>query len=274
MNKLSIQERVRVISALVEGSSINSTVRMTGVAKTTILRLMAQLGDACEEMHDKAVRNLQTKRVQCDEVWAFCYAKAKNVPAELKGQFGYGDVWTWTAIDADSKLMISWLVAPRHAGSANEIMHDVAKRLTQKIQLTTDGHHTYLSAVGNAFPGDVDYAQLIKIYGQEPIAPGRYSPPKCIAIETRSYLGNPDPAHVSTSFVERSNLTVRMGVRRYTRLTNGFSKKLDNHCHMTAIFFTYYNWCRIHGTTKVTPAMAAGLTEKLWEIEYLIGLLK
>jgi IS1 family transposase len=273
MNKLSNAERVRVISSLVEGNSIASTVRMTGIAKTTILRLITQLNQACVDLHNKRVRNLTTKRIQADEVWAFCYAKAKNVPEDKKGHFGFGDVWTWTAVDADSKLMISWIIGQRHAGCANEIMEDVAWRLKDgKVQVTTDAHHTYASAIGNHL-GDSDYAQLVKVYGTEKIAPGRYGPPVCVGIEIKPQWGNPDPKHISTSFVERSNLTVRMGLRRYTRLTNGHSKKVENHAAMTTIFFTYYNWCRIHQSLRVTPAMEAGLTDHVWELDELISVL-
>lgn len=273
MNKLTNDDRSRVIGALVEGNSISSTVRMTGVAKTTILRLIVQLSDACEKFHDETVRNLKTERVECDEVWAFCHCKQRNIRPELKGKGGIGDVWTWTAIDADSKLMISWLCGTRDSFAASMIMNDVAGRLTQRVQLTSDGHHSYLNAVGNAFNCEVDYAQLVKLYGADYSRPGKYSPPACIGIKIEPKIGNPNPRLISTSYVERSNLTVRMGIRRYTRLTNAHSKKFENHQSMTSIFFTYYNWCRIHQTTKQTPAMAAGLTTKLWEIEDLIALL-
>ena len=279
MNKLSIQDQARVIMSLVEGNSINSTVRMTGIAKTTILRLIQQLGDACWAFHDEKVMGLQTKRIQCDEMWAFCHAKERNVPAERKGIFGYGDVWTWTAIDADSKLMVSWLIERRDGKAANFFLNDVAKRLACRVQLTTDGHHTYLNAVGNAFYNAeadrelVDYPQITKVYGTVHEGAGKYSPPEVTGIKKKKCLGNPDFDHVSTSYVERSNLTVRMGVRRYTRLTNGHSKNIENHIAMTNIFFTYYNWCRIHQTTRLTPAMSAGLTTKLFEIEDLLGLI-
>jgi IS1 family transposase len=273
MNKSSIEDRVGVIQALVEGNSINSTVRMTGIAKTTILRLIRALGEACQKFHDEMVKGLDSRRVQMDEVWAFVGAKERNASPEKRAG-GWGDAWTWTAIDADSKMMISWLIGPRHAGSAQQIMHDVAWRLNHRIQLTTDGLHAYWDAAGNAFDCEVDYAQLIKIYGPDNSTPTRYSPPRCTGIEIKPRIGDPDPKHVSTSFIERSNLTVRMGMRRYTRLTNAHSKKLENHIAMTTIFFTYYNWCRIHQTLKVTPAMEAGLTTRLWEIEDLVKLLK
>lgn len=282
MNKLSTADRVRVVMALVEGNSINSTVRMTGISKPTILKLIQQLGDACWRFHDEKVLGLQSKRIQCDELWSFCHAKARNVPAERQGVFGYGDVWTWTAIDADSKLMVSWLCERRDGKAANFFLNDVAKRLANRVQLTSDGHHTYLNAVANAFynmEADkelVDYAQIVKIYGNvyDGSAGGRYSPPECTGVKKKRCLGKPDMGHVSTSYVERSNLTVRMGVRRYTRLTNAFSKNIENHIAMTNIFFTYYNWCRIHQTLRITPAMAAGLTTELWEVEDLIDLLR
>jgi IS1 family transposase len=276
MNKTSNADRVRVIASLIEGNSIASTVRMTGIAKTTILRLIKQLADACQQFHDDKVKGLTSQRIQMDEVWAFVGAKEKNTSPEKKLDLKWGDTWTWTAIDADTKLMVSWFIGPRHAGSANAIMRDVAWRLTHRIQLTTDGLHAYWGAAANAFDCNVDYAQLIKIYGADNSvgSNGKYSPPKCIGIEKKECMGAPDPMHISTSYIERSNLTVRMGMRRYTRLTNAHSKKIENHIAMTTIFMTYYNWCRIHQTLRVTPAMEAGLTTKLMEIEDLIGLLK
>jgi transposase-like protein len=278
MNKLTLAKQVQVITSLVEGNSVNSTVRMTGIAKTTILRLIQQFGETCWKFHDEKVRSLQSKRIQCDEIWAFCHAKSRNVPAEKQGIFGYGDVWTWTAIDADSKLMVSWLCERRDGKAANFFMRDVASRLACRVQMTTDGHHTYLNAVANSFQEDdsIDYAQITKVYGNvyDGSNGGRYSPPEVTGIKKKRLLGKPDMAHVSTSYIERSNLTLRMGLRRYTRLTNGHSKNIENHIAMTAIFWTCYNWCRIHQTTKLTPAMSAGLTTKLWEIEDLIGLMQ
>jgi IS1 family transposase len=272
MNKLSNSEQATVIRALVEGNSIASTVRMTGIAKTTILRLMVAFSDACQKFHDEQVKGLTSKRIQMDEVWAFIGAKEKNASFEKKAKLQWGDAWTWTAIDADTKLMVSWLIGPRHAGSANSIMHDVSWRLTHRIQLTTDGLHAYWDAAINAFNCEVDYAQLIKMYGPDTIS-GKYSPSEVTGIEIKERMGNCDPKHISTSYVERSNLSVRMGMRRYTRLTNGHSKKFENHVAMSTIWFTYYNWCRIHQTLRVTPAMQAGLTNKLWEIEDLIDAL-
>lgn len=274
MNKLTTGERAQIIRGLVEGNSISSMVRMTGIAKTTILRLIVQFGEVCQKFHDEHVKGLASRRIQMDELWAFIGAKGKNASAEKKAAMQWGDAWTWTCIDADSKLMVTWLIGPRHAGTAQKIMHDVAWRMTHRIQLTTDGLHAYWDAAGNAFNDEVDYAQLIKLYGADYSSPGRYSPPACIGIEMKPRIGDPDPKHISTSFIERSNLTVRMGVRRYTRLTNAHSKKIENHAAMTAIFMTCYNWCRIHQTLRVTPAMAAGLTKQLWEIEDLLGLLK
>jgi IS1 family transposase len=273
MNRLSTADRVRVIAALVEGMSIRATVRMTGVAKNTVAKLLVDLGTACAAYHDDHVRNLACERVQVDEIWSFCYAKQKNVPADKRGTFGYGDVWTWTAIDADTKLIVSYHVGGRSGDYAEDFMWDVAGRLTNRVQLTSDGHNAYLRAVEEAFGTSIDYAQLVKIYGPDHAGAGRYSPPVCIAAERKFITGNPDPDHVSTSFAERSNLTMRMSMRRFTRLTNAFSKKIENHCHNVALHFMHYNYCRIHQTLRITPAMAAGLTDHVWELDELIGLL-
>lgn len=274
MKVLSTAQRSAVIGALCEGNSINSTVRMTGVSKPTILKLIRDLGTACQRFHDERVVNLKTKRVQCDEIWAFCHCKKANTPEHLEGVFGVGDVWTWTAIDADSKLMLHWMVGERDAGYANEFMRGLAPRLACRIQITTDGLHAYWSAVGNAFDVDSrsDYAVCKKIYADAQ-GEGRYSPGECTGVEVKVRWGDPDPRHISTSFVERSNLTMRMGMRRYTRLTNAFSKKVENHIHMTTIFFTFYNWCRVHQTLRTTPAVAAGLTTRAFSIADLIELI-
>jgi IS1 family transposase len=269
MNRLSREKQSQVIAALAEGCSINSTVRMTGISKVTILKLLRDLGTACADYQDRALRNLKCKRIQCDEIWQFCYAKEKNVPAEKKGQFGYGDVWTWAAIDADTKLVPSFMVANRDAQSATMFIDDLKSRLASRVQLTTDGLKVYLEAVEGAFGADIDYAQLIKIYGpsQEET---RYSPPECIGSETKKIQGNPDPKHISTSYSERQNLTMRMSMRRFTRLTNGFSKKIENHVYAVALYFMHYNFCRVHQTLRVTPAMEAGITDHVWTIQEML----
>jgi IS1 family transposase len=271
MNRLSIPRQAQVIAALVEGTSINATCRITGVAKHTVLKLLKDLGCAAASYHDSHVRNLRVRRLQCDEIWAFVGAKMKNTSAE-KIEQGWGDVWTWTAIDADTKLIVSYTVGQRGANTANAFMQDVASRVTNRFQLTTDGHRVYADAVEDAFGADIDYAMLVKIYGASNDSPeSRYSPATCIGCRTGILAGDPDPKHISTSFVERQNLSMRMGMRRFTRLTNGFSKKLENHGHAVALYFMHYNFCRVHKTLRVTPAMEAGLTDHVWEIEELIG---
>jgi IS1 family transposase len=273
-NVLSTAKRVQIVSALVEGVSVRATSRMVGVSKDTVMKLGVELGEACARYQDETLRNLPCKRLQVDELWAFCYAKQKNVPVKKAGEFGYGDVWTFTAIDADTKLMPSFLVGSRDAGCATEFMQDLAGRLANRVQLTTDGHKMYLSAVEDAFGGAIDFAQLVKIYGKAPEGPEvRYSPAECIGCERHGITGNPDTEHVSTSYVERSNLTVRMSARRWTRLTNAFSKKLRNHTAAFGLFSAHYNFCRIHQTLRITPAMAAGVTGRVWEIVDLVGLL-
>lgn len=273
MNKLSTADRVRVVAALVEGNSIRATVRMTGVAKNTIVKLLADLGAACAEYHDKNVRDVKAKRIQCDEIWAFVGMKDRNVPQSRKGEFGIGSVWTWTALDADSKLIVSYMVGLRDAGYATEFMNDIAGRLANRVQLTTDGHKAYLDAVDDAFAGEVDYAMLVKLYGN--VAPGeaRYSPAVCTGAKPEPIVGNPERKHISTSYVERQNLTMRMSMRRFTRLTNGFSKKVENLMHNVSLHFMHYNFCRVHQTLRVTPAMEAGLTDHVWELEELVALL-
>jgi IS1 family transposase len=273
MNRLSTAKRAAVVGALVEGCSIRSTVRMTGVAKNTVTKLLVELGAACTAYQSDTLRNLSCKRLQCDEIWSFVGAKDKNVPADKMGKFGVGSVWTWTAIDADTKLCVSFLVSTRDAGAAHEFMADVASRLRGRVQLTTDGHRPYLEAVEGAFGADIDYATLTKLYGVDPQGEKRYSPPVCLGCDTKIVSGDPNPKHISTSYVERQNLTMRMSMRRFTRLTNAFSKKVENHAAAIALYFMYYNFARIHQTLRVTPAMEAGVSDHVWSIEEIVGLL-
>jgi IS1 family transposase len=273
MNKLSPSERVQIIAALVEGNSINSVCRMTGRSNNTVLKLLADIGAACQDFHNKTVTGLTTKRVQCDEIWAFCHCKNANVRPENRGKLGHGDVWTWTAIDADTKLMITWHVGNRMMQDAKGFMNDVAGRLTDRVQLSSDGFGMYIDGVLDAFD-HIDFGQLIKSYGKDPAVPsGRYSPAVCTAAVRTPRFGNPDLDHISTSYVERSNLTMRMHMRRFTRLTNGFSKKLENLMHAVALHFVHYNFCRVHQTLRVTPAMEAGLADHVWGLEELVALL-
>lgn len=239
----------------------------------TILKLLAELGPACAQYQDEHLRGLRCRRIQCDEVWQFCYAKAKNVPTQKRGQFGYGDVWTWIALDADTKLVPSWLVSTRDAGAAYTFMMDVAGRIANRVQLTTDGYKPYLAAVEDAFGADIDYSMLVKLYGTAGDGETRYSPAKIIGVRSEAIRGNPDPMHVSTSFVERQNLTMRMSMRRFTRLTNGFSKKVENLQHSVALHYMHYNFAKIHKTLRVTPAMEAGVSSHVWSIEEIVGLL-
>jgi IS1 family transposase len=275
MNKLSTETRGRVLHMLCEGSSIRSVERVTGVTKRAVMNLMIDAGKACAAYHDEHVRNLQSRRIQVDEIWSFTYAKQRNA-ATARGVVDHaGDTWTWTAIDADTKLMVSWLVGGRDGRYALAFMDDLRERLANRVQLTSDGHKAYLEAVEGAFGGDVDYAQLIKIYGEAPDSfKGRYSPAECIGAEKRRVEGSPDPAHISTSFAERQNLTMRMHMRRFTRLTNAFSKKVENHVHSLALFTTYYNFVRTHKTLRMTPAMAAGVADRLWEIGDIVALVE
>lgn len=275
-NVLKPEKRAAVIAALCEGNSINSTCRMTGVAKNTVLKLLVDLGSVCAAYQDQALRDLPCKRIQVDEIWAFVHAKAKNVPAEKRGTFGFGDVWTFTAIDADTKLVPSFLVGMRDAGTATEFMQDLASRMVGQVQLTTDGHKMYLSAVEDAFGGGIDFAQLVKIYGAAPEGPEvRYSPAQCLGAEKHAVTGCPDPKHVSTSYVERQNLTMRMSMRRFTRLTNAFSKKVENLIAAVAVHYMYYNFCRPHLSLKGrTPAQEAGVAAHRWTVREVIDLLE
>ena len=275
MNKLDGKRRAQVVAALVEGASVNSVVRMTGVSKPTILKLLADLGSACAKYQDEKLRGLPCKRIQCDEIWSFCFAKDKNLPEELRGQFGFGSVWTWTALCADTKLMISWLVGERSAVYAEKFMSDVAARLAHRVQLTTDGHKPYLQAVEGAFGSEIDYAMLEKLYAAPPQegATTRYSPAQCCGTKTHRIAGNPDSKHISTSYAERMNLEIRMGMRRFTRLTNAHSKKIQNHIHAVSLYFMYYNFARIHSTLRVTPAMQAGVADHAWNLGEIVGLL-
>jgi IS1 family transposase len=272
MNTLTSDERIRVVAALVEGNSIRSTSRMTGIARNTVTKLLVDLGTACAAFHDMNVRDVRVKRLQCDEIWSYVGAKAKNVSVAKK-EIGWGDVWTWVGIDADTKLVVSYLVGGRGADWAMDFMQDAASRIKGHVQITTDGHKAYLEAVEGAFGMDCDYAQLHKIYGASLENEARYSPAVCIGCDMKTVSGNPDPKHVSTSFVERQNLNMRMGMRRFTRLTNGFSKKIENHAHAVALHFMYMNFVRIHQTLRVTPAMEAGLTQSPWTLDDLVGLL-
>jgi IS1 family transposase len=273
MNRLSPQERTKVIHALVEGSSIRATCRMTGTAKGTVLRLLTEIGEVCSSYQDAHLRNLYCRRVQCDEVWAFVGAKQKNVPERKHGQFGIGDVWTWVALDADSKLVVCWHLGKREPEDAKTLMNNVASRMSHRIQLTTDGLGVYLAAVEGAFGSNIDYAMLVKLYGREPESDARYSPPKCVGTNLQIVEGFPNKKHIATSYVERQNLTMRMGMRRFTRLTNAFSKKVENLQHALALHFMHYNFARVHKTLKMTPAMAAGLADHPWLVGEIVALL-
>jgi IS1 family transposase len=273
MNKLPLAKRVQILSMLVEGSSMRSISRVADVSINTVSALLVDAGKACAEHHDRTVRDVASKRIQADEIWSFCYAKQKNVVTAKAAPEDAGDVWTWTALDADTKLIVSYLVGGRDAGYAHEFMQDVAARLTNRVQLTTDGLKSYLQAVEGAFGADIDYAQLVKLYGDAPGPAGRYSPAECTGIKKTRVEGNPDKAHVSTSYVERQNLTMRMSMRRFTRLTNAFSKKAENHAHALALYFTFYNFVRMHKTLKCSPAMAAGLSKTLWSMEDIVALI-
>jgi len=274
MNRLNLQKRVQIIGCLVEGNSLRATARMTDTAINTVVKLLVDVVKACAEYQNHALQNLTCKRLQCDEIWSFCYAKEKNVPADKKGQFGYGDVWTWTAICADTKLVPSWLVGNRDAENAEIFINDLASRLAHRVQLTSDGLKVYIDAVDNAFGADIDYAMLVKMYGEsvETKVQKRYSPAQFTGSRKEAMTGNPDRKHISTSYEERQNLTMRMSMRRFTRLTNAFSKKVENLAHAVSLHFMYYNFARIHKTLRVTPTMEAGVADHIWTLEEIAGL--
>ena len=272
MNKLSKDKRINILSLLIEGSSMRSISRLTGVSINTVTKLLVDAGNACAEYHDRVVRNVSAQRVQVDEIWAFCYAKEKNVPFAKSAPEGAGDAWTWTAIDSDSKMILSYVVGDRSGATAMDFMDDLKARLATRVQLTSDGHKVYLEAVEGAFGGDVDFAQLVKLYGPAP-DDHRYSPGECTGTKMMHVVGNPDYSKISTSHVERHNLTMRMSMRRFTRLTNAFSKRIENHIHMLSLYFVNYNFCRIHKTLRTSPAMAAGVTSKLRDVDWIVGLI-
>ena len=275
MNKLSVAKRSQILSMLVEGMSMRSITRITGASINTVAKLLTDAGDACAAYHDEHVRGITGyRRIECDEIWSFVYAKNKNVPLAKKPPEGAGDAWTWTAIDAKSKLIISYLVGGRDSDCALEFMDDIKARLENRVQMTTDGHKAYLEAVEDAFGADVDYAQLIKMYGAAPKEEQRrYSPSTCVGARKTRVTGNPEWDHISTSYVERHNLTMRMGMRRFTRLTNAFSKKMEKHVAMVNLYTLHYNFCRIHKTIEVTPAMEAGLSDTAHDMEWIVGLI-
>lgn len=274
MNRISTAKQIAVISALVEGCSVRSTVRLTGVSKGAILRLLARAGAACAAYQDAVIRNVPAKRVQIDEIWSFVGCKQKNLTEAIRERNPQaGDAWTFVAIEAQTKLVLGWLVGTRDSACATEFLQDIAGRLSTRIQLTTDGHRMYLSAVGDAFGGDIDYAMLNKIYGSDQSGEKRYSPPVCLGCEAKTISGDPDAKHVSTSYIERQNLTMRMNIRRFTRLTNAFSKKLENHGHSVALFYMHYNFVRVHQTLRMTPAMEAGIASRVWSIADIVGLM-
>ncbi len=275
MSKLSLNERVQILSMLVEGSSMRSISRVVGVSINTVTKLLAEAGEACIDFHDENVRGLNCKRIECDEIWSFVYAKEKNVDAAKNAPTFAGDVWTWTSLCADTKLNCNWFIGGRDADYAKLFMDDLADRLSNRVQLTTDGHKAYLNAIENAFGNEIDYAQLVKLYGTAPeSAKGRYSPAQCTGIKKTAKIGNPEEKHVSTSYAERQNLTMRMSMRRFTRLTNAFSKKFESYCHMGALYTVWYNSIRTHKTLKTTPAVAAGLAVAPRGFDFIVGLVE
>ncbi|MCG3123012.1 MAG: IS1 family transposase ISOba3 [Phycisphaerales bacterium] len=274
VNRLSPQDRVSIVFCLVEGTSVRSTCRITGFSKGTVLKFLEEIGEVCEDCHDHHARGLRSERVQCDEIWSFCYAKDKNLPDHMRGEPGVGSVWTWTALDSDSKFMIGWYLGDRDAECAGCFMYDLSKRLGNRVQLTTDGHKVYERAVQDAFGWQVDYAMLVKRYGEPREKEARYSPCECIGAIKVPISGRPIPEDISTSHVERSNLSMRMGMRRFTRLTNGFSKKFNNLRAAVALYMMHYNFCRVHKILRATPAMEIGLADLVQELEELVGLLE
>ena len=274
MKKLSRAKRTQIVAALVEGNSIRATCRMTGAAKGTVIKLLRDLGRVCAAYQDQVFQDLPGQRWEADEIWSFAYAKAKNVPQDKQGQFGYGDVWTFTALCAETKLVPTWRIGPRDTLTATDFLRDLAGRLAHRVQLTTDGHRMYLEAVEDAFGCEIDYAQLVKLYGADPEGEKRYSPAKCIGCKKAQVQGRPARQHVSTSYVERQNLTMRMSLRRFTRLTNAFSKKVENLAHAVALHFMHYNFCRVHQSLGITPAVAAGVADYPWQIGEIIALLE
>ncbi|MDE0418281.1 MAG: IS1 family transposase [bacterium] len=276
MNRLPTSKRVQILNMLVEGMSMRSISRVAGVSINTVTKLLIDAGEACATYQDEHVRDVECRKVQCDEIWSFCYAKQKNVDRAKAAPHGAGDVWTWTAIDADSKMILAYEIGDRSGATAIEFMDDLRKRLANRVQLTTDGLKAYLEAVEGAFGGAVDYAQLVKLYGEagdRKSSEQRYSPAECTGIRKRRVEGRPDPDHISTSYVGRQNLSMRMGMRRFTRLTNAFSKKLTNHLHMLSLYFVHYNFVRVHKSPRMTPAMAAGVTRNLHDMEWIVGLI-
>lgn len=273
MKKLAPETRVQILHMLCEGSAMRAIARITGVSINTVAKLLIDAGEACAAYHDEHVRGVRAKRVQCDEIWSFCYSKQKNVAAAKRQDLAIGDIWTWTAIDAGSKLVISYLSGGRDSEYAMALMDDLRSRLATRVQLTTDGHKAYLEAVEGAFGEDIDYATLVKLYGASPESEHRYSPAECIGTRKTKITGNPDRNHVSTSYVERQNLTMRMSMRRFTRLTNAHSKKLANHHHAQALYFMYYNFVRLNQAVKMSPAMAAGIESRLWEMSDIVKLI-
>ena len=275
MKRLPSADRARILHMLCEGNSIRAVTRLTGASKNTVIKLLIDAGKACMAFHDENVRNVQSKRVQVDEIWSFTYAKQKNVAGAKAAPDGAGDTWTWTALDADSKMILSYFVGGRDGECAMWFVDDLRARLANRVQLTSDGHKAYLEAVEAAFGGDIDYAVLHKVYGTSPEATkGRYSPAECIGTTKNRIEGDPDPAHVSTSYVERHNLTMRMHMRRFTRLTNAFSKKVENHAYAVALHMMYYNFVKVHSKLRVSPAMAAGVSDRLWEIGDIVRLIE